>query len=357
MRNGRMIAWLAGFAVFCVLVYMLRGVLMPFVAGAAVAYFLDPVADRLERAGCSRTVAVALILGTFFLAVVVVLALLIPVLQVQVAGFIGRVPGYVDSLQRVLAPLIERLAEVLPNIDLGQLKAAAGSQAGTAVSWLGGLIGGLFRGGVALVNLLSLVVIMPLVAFYLLRDWDRLIAQVDGLLPRRIAPDVREQAAEVDRTLAAFVRGQATVCLILGAFYAVGLSLVGLDFGLVVGLATGLISFIPYFGMTLGLVVGLGIAFAQFSGWLPIVLVAAVFAAGQVIEGNFLTPRLVGEKVGLHPVWVIFAVMAGGSLIGFTGVILSIPLAATIGVLVRFAVARYRRSGLYGGPADGGAAS
>ena len=163
---------------------------------------------------------------------------------------------------------------------------------------------------------------------------------------------MREQAAEIDRTLAAFVRGQATVCLLLGAFYAIGLSLVGLDFGLVVGLATGLVSFVPYFGMALGLAVGLAIAFAQFSDWVPIALVGAVFAAGQVIEGNFLTPRLVGERVGLHPVWVIFAVLAGGSLIGFTGVILSIPIAATIGVLVRFAVARYRQSRLYGPDGD-----
>ena len=352
MAGGRLVAGLAGLAVFCGLVYLLSGVLMPFVAGVAVAYFLDPVADRLERAGCSRAVAAVLIIATFFLAAALLLALLIPVLQAQVAGFIGRVPAYADALRGFLAPLLERLAAALPGLDMGELRAAAGSQAGTAMQWLGGLIGGLFRGGVALVNLVSLAVIMPLVAFYLVRDWDRLVEQVDGLLPRRIAPSVREQAAEIDRTLAAFVRGQATVCLLLGAFYAIGLSLVGLDFGLVVGLATGLVSFVPYFGMALGLAVGLAIAFAQFSDWVPIALVGAVFAAGQVIEGNFLTPRLVGERVGLHPVWVIFAVLAGGSLIGFTGVILSIPLAATIGVLVRFAVARYRQSRLYGPDGD-----
>lgn len=352
MRNGRLLAVLIGAAVFCLLVYMLRSVLMPFVAGMAVAYFLDPLADRLERAGCSRTVAVALITAGFFLVAILLLALLIPLLQMQVSGFVGRVPGYVDALRGQWGPFIDRLAAALPNQQLEQLRVAAGAQAGAAVQWLGGLIQSLFRGGIALVNLVSLVVIMPLVAFYMLRDWDRIVAQIDSLLPRRIAPAVREQAAEIDRTLAAFVRGQSTVCLLLGVFYAIGLSLVGLDFGLVVGLATGFVSFIPYFGMGLGLVIGLGIAFAQFTDWVPIALVAAVFAAGQLIEGNFLTPRLVGERVGLHPVWVIFAVLAGGALIGFTGVILSIPAAATIGVVVRFAVARYRRSGLFAPDGD-----
>lgn len=355
MQNGRLWAGLAGLAVFCLLLYLLRGVLMPFVAGMAVAYFLDPVADRLERAGCSRTLAVSLITAAFFLGAVLLLALLIPVVQVQVSGFFERVPGYVDALRGHLSPLIERLLAALPAGELEKLRAAAGAQAGTAVEWMGDLFKGVLSGGVALVNLVSLVVIMPLVAFYMLRDWDRIVAGIDNLLPRRLAPTVREQAAEIDRTLAAFVRGQATVCLLLGVFYAVGLSLVGLEFGLIVGLGTGLISFIPYFGMGLGLVVGMGIAFAQFSDWLPIALTAGVFAAGQVIEGNFLTPRLVGGKVGLHPVWVIFAVMAGGALMGFTGVILSIPVAATVGVLVRFAVRRYRQSRLYG--AGGGAGS
>jgi len=348
MRNGRPWAGLAGLAVFCLLLYLLRGVLLPFVAGMMVAYFLDPVADRLERAGCSRTLAVALIIAAFFLGVVLLLALLIPAVQVQASGFVERLPGYIDALRGHLVPLVERLLAALPAGELEKLRAAAGDQAGLAIGWMGDLFKGVLSGGVALVNLLSLVVIMPLVAFYMLRDWDRIVAGIDDLLPRPVAPTVRALAADIDRTLAAFVRGQATVCLLLGAFYAVGLSLVGLEFGLIVGLGTGLISFIPYFGMGLGLVVGMGIAVAQFPDWPPIALTAAVFAAGQVIEGNFLTPRLVGGRVGLHPVWVIFAVMAGGALIGFTGVILSIPMAAAIGVLVRFALGRYRQSRLYG---------
>ena len=202
---------------------------------------------------------------------------------------------------------------------------------------------------------LRLLVITPLVAFYLLRDWDRIVARIDSLLPSRIRPIVREQAKEIDDILAGFVRGQATVCLLLGVFYAVGLSLAGLDFGVIVGLGTGLISFIPYFGMTIGLVTGMGIAVAQFADWVPIAIVAGVFAVGQVLEGNVITPRLVGNRVRLHPVWVIFAVLAGGALFGFTGILLALPAAAVIGVLVRFAVSRYQGSSLFDRDGDSAA--
>jgi predicted PurR-regulated permease PerM len=354
MRNAKIWAGLAGVAVVCVLIYMLRGVLTPFLAGAAIAYFLDPLADRLERLGCSRTLAVTLIIATFFLIVILALALLIPVIQAQVTGFLDRVPGYIDSLRAQAGPLIDRLRAALPEGQMQDLRSAAGEQAGTAIKWVGGFFSGMLTGGVALLNLISLIIVMPLVAFYMLRDWDRMVRRIDELLPGTIQATVREQAAEIDRTLSAFVRGQALVCFMLGAFYAVGLSLVGLEFGIVVGFGTGVMSFIPYFGMGLGLIVGMGIAFAQFSDWVPIALTAGVFAVGQFIEGNFLTPRLVGDRVGLHPVWVIFAVMAGGALLGFTGVILAIPVAATIGVLVRFAVERYRQSRHYalGGDAE-----
>lgn len=354
MRNAKLWAGVAALAVLCWLVYLLSGVLTPFLAGAAIAYFLDPLADRLQRMGCSRTLAVTLIIAAFFLIVILALALLIPVIQAQVTGFLDRVPGYIEALRAQAGPLIDRLRAALPEGQMQDLRSAAGEQAGTAIKWVGGIFTGVLTGGVALFNIISLVIVMPLVAFYMLRDWDRMVRRIDELLPGAIQQTVREQAAEIDRTLSAFVRGQALVCFMLGAFYAVGLSAVGLEFGIVVGFGTGLMSFIPYFGMGLGLVVGMGIAVAQFSDWLPIALTAAVFAVGQFIEGNFLTPRLVGDRVGLHPVWVIFAVMAGGALLGFTGVILAIPVAATIGVLVRFAVERYRQSRVYAPGGDPG---
>jgi len=335
-----------------VLIYLLRGALLPFVAGMAVGYLLDPLADRLEALKCPRGLAAAVILGAFFVGVVAILVVLAPVLQVQVAGFVARVPAYAESLQALAEPMIAQFKARLTEAQMDQLREAAGGYAGDVVGWLGGLVGGLFSGGLAVFSVLSLVVIMPVVAFYLLRDWDRIIASLDALLPLGAAETVREQVREIDTRLSGFVRGQAIVCLVLGTWYAVGLSLVGLDFGLLVGLGAGLISFIPYFGTAVGLGVGVGLALAQFSEWLPIALVAAVFVSGQVLEGFVLTPNLVGERVGLHPIWVLFALMAGGGLMGFTGVVLAVPAAAAIGVVVRFGVERYLQSPLYRGTGD-----
>jgi predicted PurR-regulated permease PerM len=202
-----------------------------------------------------------------------------------------------------------------------------------------------------------MAVITPVVTFYLLRDWDKLVAKLDQWLPRDSAETIRAQVALVDETLAAFARGQAIVCLLLGVFYGIGLTLVGLEYGLIIGLVTGLISFVPYFGMLTGMVVGVGLAFVQFDSLMPVVMVLAVFGVGQVIEGNVVTPKLVGDRIGLHPVWMIFALMAGGALFGFMGILLAVPVAATIGVLSRFALSRYLAGPLYGraqGNDDGG---
>ena len=331
------------------LLYLLSGVLLPFVAGLLVAYFLDPVADRLERAGCSRTLATSVITVAFFVLVAAAAAVLFPLLQGQVMGLVGKVPGWVAAIRERADPLLENFQATLTEEQIARLREAAGSYAGDAAKLLGAMIGRLVSGGAAFFQILSLIVITPLVAFYLLRDWDRIVANFDDLLPRDLAPTVREQMRAIDSTIAAWVRGQATVCVLLGAWYGLGLTLVGLEFGLVIGFLTGLISFVPYFGMGLGLAVALGVAFSQFSGALPFVLVAGVFALGQVAEGYLLTPRLVGEKVGLHPVWVIFALFAGGALFGFTGILLAVPVAAVIGVLVRFALERYRDSAYWRG--------
>ena len=347
-REMRAVAWLAGIGVFVFLLSLLSGVLMPFVAGLAVAYFLDPLADRLEKWGCSRVVATSLITALFFLLAVGLAVLLFPLLHAQVMAFVARVPHYAEVLREQAGPILEHLQASLPADAVERLRGAAGTYAGEAIQWVGSLLKNLLSGGVALLNVLSLLVITPLVTFYLLRDWDRIVARVDTLLPRRAAPTIRDQVREIDRILAGFMRGQATVCLLLGLFYAVGLTLVGLDFGLLVGLGTGLISFVPYFGMLVGLATGLGIAFVQFADLSSVALVAVVFAAGQVIEGYALTPRLVGDRVGLHPVWILFALLAGGALFGFTGVMLAIPVAAVIGVLVRFALDRYVKGPLYG---------
>jgi predicted PurR-regulated permease PerM len=326
----------------------------------AVAYLLNPVVERLERRKLSRTAATLIITLAFCLAVATVLMIVAPVLAGQLLGFARRLPQYADALRQRVLPLIELAKDALPPGTVEKLQATAMDYVGPAANWLAQVVLRLIGGGVVLVNLLSLAVITPIVAFYMLHDWPHIVTHVDTLLPRRHAATIREQIRLVDRTLAGFLRGQATVCLILACFYGVGLSLAGLDFGLALGIATGLISFVPYVGMGLGLVVGLSLALVQFHSWLGVGLVAAVFAAGQFIEGNFLTPRLVGERVGLHPAWIIFALLAGGAMFGFLGILLAVPVAAVVGVGVRFAQARYLASAYYlgrdggGGPGKGG---
>lgn len=364
MTAGRQaIIWLLGLAAVLAAVYLLSAIMLPFVAGMAVAYFLDPVVDRFERWGAPRTLATSLVTAVFFVAVIVLLILLVPLLQAQAISFAEKLPDYmrrlaglIEPIRAAMAPLIERIQSHLPPEEVARLRGAVGGYATGAVQWLVALAGDLVSRGAAILGLISLVVITPVVAFYLLRDWDRLVAKVDGWLPRAHAETIRAQMRLIDQTLAGFVRGQATVCLLLGVFYGIGLTLVGLDFGLILGLATGVASFVPIFGMLLGVVAGLAMALAQFSfDLMRIGLVLGVFALGQVIEGNFLTPRIVGGRIGLHPVWVLFALLAGGTLFGFVGLLLAVPAAAVIGVLVRFALGRYMAGPLYLG-AGGGAA-
>lgn len=339
--------WIALFALFVLAVYTLGGVLTPFVAGAGVAYLLDPIVNTLQRRRLSRTVATVIVTLAFVLAVALVLVLVAPVLIGQAVGFARRLPDYIEALRARILPLLDAAREILPPDAAERLRAGAIDYLGPAAKWLAGVAAGALGGGVVIVNLLSIALITPIVAFYLLLDWDRLVARLDSWLPRRHADTIREQVRLVDRTLSGFMRGQAMVCLVLAAFYGIALSLAGLDFGLAIGMLTGLISFVPYFGMATGLTVALGLAVVQFGTLGGVLTVAAVFAVGQFVEGNFLTPRLVGDRVGLHPVWVIFALLSGAALFGFVGVLLAVPVAAVIGVGVRFALARYLESPLY----------
>ncbi|NVK17609.1 MAG: AI-2E family transporter [Methylocystaceae bacterium] len=339
--------WGLGFLVFILLLYLLNDVLTPFVAGMLIAYFVDPVADRLEEAGLSRTLATSVITVLFFMMSIGVLSLILPVLTTQVLGFAERVPSYYEYLRDFTEPFITQIFSDVSQQNLQDIGATAASVTKQAFDVIAKLLQRLISGGAAFFDLISILVLTPLVTFYMLRDWDVMVARIDGWLPRRHVGTIREQFTLIDQTLAGFVRGQASVCLILGSFYALGLSILGLEFGLLVGLGAGLISFIPYFGSIIGFGVSIAIALVQFSDWTQIAMVAGVFAIGQMVEGNFLTPKLVGEKVGLHPVWVIFALMAGGSLAGFTGVLLAVPVAAVIGVLVRFGLRQYLNSMLY----------
>jgi len=340
--------WLVGLVVFVLLLWALSGVLLPFVAGMAVAYLLDPLTDRLERA-MPRWAATTVVLLSFALVALLAVMLLIPLLRSQIEQLVQAIPAWAAWVRDVLIPDLERRFAALAPEDVERLRAAASDYVGTLLSWAGGVARGVLSGGVAFFDVLSVVLITPIVAFYLLRDWDKLTATIDSWLPRPHAAVIRAQVVQVDETLSGFVRGQATVCLVLGVFYALALSLAGLNFALVVGLVAGFLSFIPYVGSAVGFLASVGIAFFQFDEIWRVGLVAGIFIFGQAVEGNVLTPKLVGDKVGLHPVWVIFALLAGGSLFGFVGVLLAVPVAAVIGVLTRFLLSQYMTSSLYTG--------
>jgi predicted PurR-regulated permease PerM len=344
--------WLIGFAVFFAALYLLSGILLPFVAGMAIAYLIDPICDWLERRGLSRTLATTLLTVAFLIVLAGGLFLVVPLIAGQLTGLIARVPAYLEALRGqvlLLQQVIE--ARVDPGL-MTQIQQAVSGSTEKLIAWSAALLGRLISGGATLANLLSLLVITPVVTFYLLRDWDHLVARVDSWLPRHQADTIREQIREVDGMLAGFVRGQSMVCLLLGVFYAAGLTLAGLDFGLLIGLAAGFLTFIPYLGSAAGLVASVGMALVQFDDWTRIAVVAAVFVVGQVLEGNFLTPKLVGDRIGLHPVWIIFALLAGGLLFGLVGVLLALPVAAVVGVLIRFMLARYMDSDYYWGGAE-----
>lgn len=339
--------WLIFVVAFFGLVWLFSAILLPFVAGMAIAYFLDPLADKLEARGFGRTVATGIITFLFFLVFIFVVLLIVPMIGSQLAGFLERLPGYVDVLRTNVAPYLQDVLDRIAPETLQSVSDAVKGQATNALKWVGNVLTNVLSGGLALINFLSLLFITPVVSFYLLRDWDKIVAKIDSYLPRRSAGDIRQCAREIDETLAGFVRGQATVCILLGLFYGLGLTVVGLEFGFVIGLMTGFVSFVPYFGMIAGFAVGMGVALAQFGLGLDLGLVALVFLVGQVLEGNFLTPKLVGDKVGLHAVWVMFALLAGGAVFGLLGVMLAVPVAAVIGVLVRYSLRQYLNSRLY----------
>ncbi len=342
--------WILAILVLVLFLVVFSSVLLPFLAGMILAYFLDPVADRLERIGFSRLWAAVTILIVFVLLLVVGLAIVGPIMANQLADFISNVPDYFARLRGLVTSVdIEWLSSRV-GIEPQGLEEGISSIFSGGADIMTGLLSSLWSGGRALIDIVGLLVVTPVVAFYMLVDWDRMIARVDELIPRDNVATVRRLAREVDNSVAGFVRGQGTLCLILGTYYAIGLTLAGLNFGLLIGMFAGLISFIPYVGSLTGLVLAVGVALVQFwPEWQMVALVAAIFFSGQFIEGNILQPNLVGKSVGLHPVWLMFALFAFGYLFGFVGLLVAVPAAAAVAVLVRFAIERYEASALYGG--------
>lgn len=337
--------WGVALLAFFLVLWLLGPVILPFVVGGAVAYFLDPVADRLQRLGASRALATTVIMLTLLLIFVMMALLVVPLLIQQSVSLFETAPRLFQDLQGFLTTRFPSLVDedsVLRQslISIGQtIQERGGELLNTVLTSVNSIVG-----------VVIFFVVMPVVAFYLLYDWDNMIARIDDLLPRDHAPMIRQLASEIDTTLASFIRGVGTVSLILGTYYAVALMAVGLQFGLVVGAIAGLVTFIPYVGALIGGALAIGLALFQFWGdWFSVGLVAIIFVLGQTIEGNVLTPKLVGSSVGLHPVWLIFALSVFGSLFGFVGMLVAVPVAAALGVVTRHGVKGYKNSLLYRG--------
>jgi predicted PurR-regulated permease PerM len=341
--------WVGALVVFIALLWLLSPILLPFVLGMALAYALDPLARHLTKRGVSRLATALIILGGFVVALAALILLVAPVLVQQVSSLRDNAPGYVEKLQSLVTSLnVPWLKNVLGD--------ASGSGDSTSqlvtriTDYFSQFLGSIWTTGRALISIFSLLIITPVVAFYLICDWDGMISGLDRLIPLSQRDTVRGLCREIDATLSSYVRGQSAVCLILGSYYAVALTLTGLSFGLLIGIVSGLITFIPYVGSLTALVLSLVMAMVQFfPDWSHIVIVAGVVLFGQFVEGNVLAPYLVGHSVGLHPVWLMFALFAFGYLFGFVGLLLAVPLAAAAGVLIRFAVRRYRESPIYTG--------
>lgn len=348
--------WAAAAAAFLLVLWLLNDILLPFVVGMVVAYLLDPAVLWLQRFRISRTLATTIVTILAALAAIGASMAILPPLFAQIQQLIAGAPQLALKAMMQLQPLIEPLRERfgLPVLSLPNLQAEAAQWAGQALAIAGGVAGGMLRGGAAVINLLALLFITPVVTFYMLRDWEKLLATIDRNLPLDHADTIRKLVGQSNRAIAGYLRGQALVCLSLGTFYALGLTLVGLQFGFVIGLIAGAISFIPFVGTFVGAVLSIGMALAQFPpDWMSVALVVAVFVVGQTLEGNILSPMLVGDRVGLHPVWIMFALLAGGVLFGFVGVLVAVPVAAIVGVIARHLLGRYRESGIYRGDESG----
>jgi predicted PurR-regulated permease PerM len=341
-----MIFWSAAFAAFLALVWLFKPILLPFVLGFVIAYLLNPLVNTLARFKVNRKAAALLIAFIFFALVAALFAVLVPVLYRELSDLADNIPGYIDRLTELAQPYSEKLRELAGAqdtsfADIAQANATTGLTAANKV------ILGLAAGSMAIFDAIMLVVITPVVAYFMMKEWDRITNWVVDLMPRRDMNTILDLLKQIDRKLSGFVRGQITVAFVLAIAYSIALTIAGLKYGLLIGFAAGLLSVIPMVGSAVGLIAGVLMAWFQTGEWAFVAIVAGIFLAGQFIEGNFLTPKLVGDRVGLHPLWIFFALLAGGSLFGFLGVLLAVPVAAVVSVLVAFGLKQYKKSPYY----------
>ena len=343
----RTLFWISLILAVVVFLSLFSDIMFPFVAGLVLAYCFNPFAVRITKLGVSRSVAATLALSMCVLAVGLLILLILPILQQQLASLLVHLPLVVERTGASLSELAAGNSFALSIGDMTLGEEALSGLLTRILAWLLQSLNSVWQSGSALFNFLGLIVVTPVITWYLLRDWERLIEKCDNWLPRDYAATIRCQIALIDQTLAHYLRGQASVCLILAGGYSLALELVGLEHGLAIGLISGVISFIPYLGAVVGIILAGGLAYVQYGTIEFVGVVFVVFLIGQIMEGYILTPRLVGDRIGLNTVWVLFALLAGGKLFGFVGVLLAIPAAAIIGVLCRFALHRYLGSHLY----------
>lgn len=344
------VLWLAIITTFILFLRAVEPILLPFVLGILVAYLMDPLALKLQKFGLSRTVATSIITLSLLALITLLIVWLVPILYEQMSRLVARAPALLNEVEQSMrsraAPLLQKL-NAITGAGPDAIPTDTHEIIQRGIAKLSLVATSLFASGAAFLNVIALLLITPIVCFYLIRDWPGMVKKVDSMLPLAYAPTIREQLGLINRTLAAYLRGQLTVMIVMSVFYIICFSIIGLNFGLVLGLLAGMIVIIPYIGTFISVALGLMVAYSQYETGTLFWVIAAVFAAGQVLESQILTPKIIGDRVGLHPLWMLFGMLAGAVLLGFVGVLLAVPLTAVIGVLVKFAVQRYLQSGLY----------
>ncbi len=321
----------------------ISNILLPFIIGIIIAYFLDPAAEKLEKLKFSRTSATLVILCIFIFIISLFAYIIGPVLYLQTKALIAKMPDYINGIDQITKPYLNDFYNKIgykEGGNFGLLKEISEF----SIKFSTNIFSNIWQSSLKFINLFVLIFIAPIVTFYLLRDWNKIVVNIANLIPKKIKKETFKQFKEIDKVLSGYIRGQTNVCIILGIFYAISLTALGLNYGFLIGFLTGIFSFIPYFGVFLGMFIGVVVAIFQFNSLIQILIILSVFIIGQFIEGNFITPKLVGNKVGVHPAIIIFALLSGGSLFGFIGILFAIPAVAVIGVLIRFVIKKYLQS-------------
>jgi len=339
--------WSATFLLLLGFVFIFKSMLTPFVLGTVIAYLLNPIVNKMEKLKISRFVATVSLLLLFFVTVTLVLFFAIPPLYREAASLAENIPDYIDQIIAFLEPYLLMAQEKLGADYSSQLQDFLKDNSSKVLQISGGLAGGLAVGGQAVAGLFTTIVLTPLVAFFMMREWPAILKWFDDLIPRKHEKTINGLTNDMDAKISGFIRGQITVAFFLGVIYAISLTIAGLNYGFLIGISAGVLSIIPLVGSTIGLIVSVVVAWFQLGEWSFVAIIAAIFFVGQIVEGNFLTPKLVGDSVGLHPLWVLFSLMAGGSLFGILGMLIAVPVTAVVGVLLKFGIAEYKDSELY----------